>query len=168
MSAPGGTPAWWSQQGPHLSVVPEPRSEDQPVAGRGDDWLDALWSDPSYYTPLESIADRVASDDDAVDWERVRAAVRRARPVRSLLVLGAGVLPALWWAHGVAAPLADRVSVDAAWAAGVLGAGIGAVGVVSGGRLRRWMSAALLMAAVGGTLLAGPTRTLIATWIVGA
>ncbi|MEV6332283.1 hypothetical protein [Streptomyces sp. NPDC051909] len=150
-----------------LYAVPEQRTEEQAGQGGRDEWLDELWSDPAY-APLDSIADRAPSDDDAVDWERVRAAVRRARPVRTLTVLGAGVLPALWWAHGVAVPLSVEMSVDTAWAAGVLGTGIAAVGIATGGRVRRWVSAALLMAAMGGTLIAEPTRQLVTAWIVGA
>ncbi|MFE2553616.1 hypothetical protein ACFXGI_34550 [Streptomyces sp. NPDC059355] len=162
MTGQGGMPSWWSQ-GPYLAVVPEQRVEEHDR----DAWLNELWSDP-VYAPVDSIADRASSADDAIDWERVRAAVRRVRPVRTLAVAGLGVLPALWWAQGVTVPLAAQVSVDAAWAAGVLGAGIAAVGAATGGRVRRWVSAALLVAAVGGTLIAGPTRHLVAAWIVGA
>ncbi|MFJ8570423.1 hypothetical protein [Streptomyces sp. NPDC093514] len=165
MSGQGGVPSWYSQQGPRLAAVPGQRAEE---GGYDQDaWLNELWSDPAY-APVDSIPVRAPSDDDAIDWERVRAAVRRVRPVRTLALLGVGVLPALWWAHGVTAPIAAQVSVDAAWAAGVLGAGIAAVGAAAGGRVRRWVSAALLVAAVGGTLIAEPTRHLVAAWIVGA
>lgn len=158
---------FWAREERWLSAVPEQRTEEPAEQHDRDAWLDRLWSDP-VYTPVDSIADRAASADDAVDWERVRGAVRRIRPVRTLVACGLGVLPAMWWAHGVAVPLSVGMSVDTAWAAGVLGAGIGAVGFAAGGRVRRWVSAALLMAAVGGTLIAEPTRDLVAAWVVGA
>lgn len=103
-----------------------------------------------------------------VDWDRVRMAVRAVRPVRSLSLLALGVAPALLWAEKVATPIAREASVDTAFAAAFLISGICAVGIATGGRIRRWIFGALLVSAVGGTLLADPTRHLISTWIVGA
>ena len=117
---------------------------------------------------VDEIADRAPSDAHAVDWDRVRAAVRAARPVRTAAVLGAGVLPAVAWADRVAGPMCAAVSVDAAFATAVMTSVLALVGAVTGGRIRRWVCAALLVAAVGGTLIAEPTRHLVAVWIVGA
>lgn len=104
----------------------------------------------------------------AVDWDRVRVAVRTLRPVRSLVLLALSAAPALLWAEKVATPIAREASVDTAFAAAFLTSGICVVGIATGGRIRRWVFGALLVAAVGGTLLADPTRHLISTWIVGA
>lgn len=103
-----------------------------------------------------------------VDWDRVRMAVRALRPIRSLSLFALGVAPAMLWAEKVAAPIAREASVDTAFAAAFLTSGICAIGIATGGRIRRWVFGALLVAAVGGTLLASPTRHLISTWIVGA
>ncbi|MEU9857242.1 hypothetical protein [Streptomyces sp. NPDC047974] len=103
-----------------------------------------------------------------VDWDRVRAAVRALRPVRSLTLLALATAPAFLWAEHVATPVSQDMGVDTAFAAAFLTSGICAVGIATGGRIRRFLFAALLVAAVGGTLLADPTRNLISTWIVGA
>ncbi|MFE7268389.1 hypothetical protein ACFU9B_41485 [Streptomyces sp. NPDC057592] len=117
---------------------------------------------------VDEIADRAESDDHAVDWDRVRAAVRAVRPVRSLTVIGLGIGPAWVWADRVAGPVSASVSVYAAFAAAVGVCVVAAVGAACGGRIRRWVCAALLVAAVGGSLIADPTRRLVAAWIVGA
>ncbi|MEV6682233.1 hypothetical protein AB0N09_36035 [Streptomyces erythrochromogenes] len=190
MSAVGGVPPLppgWPTARPYLVVVPEARQE-QPT----EDWLDRLFDDPEFgvsprsvaYVPaptsgvddipewsapdVDEIADRAPSDNNAVDWDRVRAAIRRARPVRTLTVIGLGTLPALVWADRVAGPVAANVSVHAAFSTAVITSVITGVGAVTGGRIRRWACAALLVAAVGGTLIAEPTRLLVASWIVGA
>ncbi|MFG2716582.1 hypothetical protein ACGFX2_39625 [Streptomyces goshikiensis] len=169
-----------------MVVVPE--SVEEPA----EDWLDRLFDDPEWgvsprvvvYIPAPStsvddipewslpdvaeIADRAPSDAHAVDWERVRAAVRAVRPVRTLTVIGLGTLPAWVWADRLAGPMSEAVSVHAAFATAVMTSGLAAVGAATGGRIRRWVCAALLVAAVGGTLIAEPTRLLVAAWIVGA
>ena len=117
---------------------------------------------------VDKIPVRAPSDAHTVDWDRVRSAVRAARPVQALAVLGAGVLPALVWADRVAGPMCAAGDVDAAFAAAVMATALAVVGAVTGGRMRRWMCAALLVAAVGGTLIAEPTRHLVAAWIVRA
>ncbi|MGW1186301.1 hypothetical protein ACWD7Y_32760 [Streptomyces drozdowiczii] len=117
---------------------------------------------------VEEIADRAPSDDHALDWDRIRAAIRAVRPVRCLTVIGLGFGPAWLWADRVAGPVSAAVSADTAFAAAVAACGIAAVGAATGGRVRRWVCAALLVAAVGGSLIADPTRHLVAAWIVGA
>ncbi|MFD4243266.1 hypothetical protein ACFWP3_16945 [Streptomyces sp. NPDC058525] len=104
----------------------------------------------------------------SVDWDRVRATVRRLRPLRALAVLGVGLFPAVQWSNHVTYRMTAAVGVDTAFAVGCLTAVVSAVGCATGGRIRRWASAVLLVAAVGGTLIAEPTRHLIAAWIVGA
>lgn len=103
-----------------------------------------------------------------VDWGRVRATVRALHPVRSLSVMCVGMLPAVVWADRVATPVAAARSVDTAFAITFVTSMICAVGMATGGRIRKWTSAVLLFAAVGGTLISAPTRHLITTWIVGA
>ncbi|MCX5207709.1 hypothetical protein OG897_40720 [Streptomyces sp. NBC_00237] len=150
-------------------------------AERGSDWLDALWEDPEFgpkrpanevpvwsVPPVNAIPDRDPSDDHLIDWDRVRAAVRAVHPVRTLAVVGVGVWPAFMWAERVAGPMARDVSVDAAFAVAVVTSVVAGVGIAAGRGFRRWACAALLVAIVGGTLLAAPTRNLIASWIVGA
>ncbi|MCX5079380.1 hypothetical protein OHA84_38705 [Streptomyces sp. NBC_00513] len=104
----------------------------------------------------------------AVDWDRVRAAIKAARPVRTLTVIGLATVPALVWADRVAVPVTEAVSVDAAFSTAFITSMVCAIGMATGGRVRRWACAALLVAAIGGTLIAEPTRSLIAAWIVGA
>ncbi|MFD9621880.1 hypothetical protein ACFWB2_32030 [Streptomyces virginiae] len=104
----------------------------------------------------------------AVDWARVRAAVRAVRPMRTLTVVGVGLFPAVLWSEHVAYRMTSEVGVDSAFAVGCLTATVCAVGMATGGRTRRWAFAVLLFAAVGGTLISAPTRHLITTWIVGA
>ncbi|MDD9376498.1 hypothetical protein M8Z33_07395 [Streptomyces sp. ZAF1911] len=116
----------------------------------------------------EYIPVRASDAHHAVDWERVRAAVRRLRPVRLLVVVGAGLYPAVVWCSRVTEPLAAERGVDAAFAVGAVTAVVCVVGLAGGGALRRWVAGLVLCAAVGGTLLAAPTRQLISTWIVGA
>ena len=180
-------PPGWPTGRVRLAVVPEARQEQQPDA----DWLDKLWADPEFGVPASAvagvpavgsvddlpewsgpdvaeIADRDPSDAHAVDWDRVKAAVRRARPVRTLAVIGAGVAPAWMWAVRVAAPMSEAVSVHATYATAVLTAAVAVAGAVNGGPARRLVCALLLVAAVGGTLIAEPTRLLVAAWIVGA
>ncbi|MCX4547244.1 hypothetical protein [Streptomyces sp. NBC_01565] len=108
------------------------------------------------------------ADAKAVDWDRVRAAIKAARPARALTVIGAATVPALVWADRIAVPVTQAVSVDAAFATAFMTSVLCAVGMATGGPIRRWTCAALLVAAIGGTLIAEPTRSLIATWIVGA
>ncbi|MFG2754695.1 hypothetical protein [Streptomyces xanthophaeus] len=190
MSAASGVPPLppgWPTARPHLVVVPEGARREEPVG----DWLDRLFDDPEFgvsprsvaYVPVQAsavddipewsapdlseIADRDPSDANAVDWDRVRAAIRRARPLRTLAVIGLGSLPAFVWADRVASPVAANVSVDTAFSTAVITSVIAGVGAVTGGRIRRWACAALLVAAVGGTLMADPTRLLVASWIVG-
>ncbi|MFF2191719.1 hypothetical protein [Streptomyces sp. NPDC058157] len=104
----------------------------------------------------------------AVDWDRVRSTIRRLRPLRAVTVLGVGLFPAVVWCNRVAEPLSAERSVHTAFAvAFVTSLGCG-VGFAMGGRIRRWVASITLFAAIGGTLLADPTRHLIATWIVGA
>ncbi|MEU4953437.1 hypothetical protein [Streptomyces lavendulae] len=79
-----------------------------------------------------------------------------------------GMLPAVAWAERVAAPVAIERSVDTAFAIAFVTSMVCAVGMATGGRIRRWASAVVLFAAVGGTLISAPTRHLIAAWIVGA
>ncbi|MET8296368.1 hypothetical protein ABZW02_20175 [Streptomyces sp. NPDC005180] len=111
----------------------------------------------------------LASDaHHAVDWERVRAAVRHLRPLRAVVVVSLGLLPAVVWCNRIAEPMAAEIGVHSAAAAGTVTAVAALVGVAGGGRIRRWVAALLLVATVGGTLLADPTRHLIASWIVGA
>lgn len=83
-------------------------------------------------------------------------------------VLGAGLFPAVVWCNRVAEPLSTERSVHIAFAAAFVTSIGCAVAFASGGRIRRWVASITLFAAVGGTLLADPTRHLIATWIVGA
>ncbi|MGW6413062.1 hypothetical protein ACWF95_38950 [Streptomyces vinaceus] len=104
----------------------------------------------------------------AVDWYRVRAAVRALHPFRTLSLMCAAMLPAVAWAEKIATPVATERSVDTAFAIAFVTSMICAVGMATGGRIRRWVSAALLVAAVGGTLISEPTRHLVLTWIVGA
>ncbi|WP_331718203.1 hypothetical protein OG280_41655 (plasmid) [Streptomyces virginiae] len=108
------------------------------------------------------------ADANAIDWDRVRAAIKAARPVRALTVIGLATVPALVWADRIAVPVTQAVSVDAAFATAFMTSVLCAVGMATGGPIRRWTCAALLVAAIGGTLIAEPTRSLIATWIVGA
>lgn len=117
------------------------------------------------YEPVPTLA---PDAHHTVDWDRVRATIRRVRPVRLAVVAGLGLLPAVVWCNRVALPLAAGPGVDTAFAAGVVGLALGAIGLAGGGRIRRWISAALFVAALGGTLLAAPTRNLISIWIVGA
>ncbi|MFF0550802.1 hypothetical protein ACFYUL_17780 [Streptomyces sp. NPDC004311] len=104
----------------------------------------------------------------AVDWARVRSTIRRLRPLRTVAVLGAGLFPAVVWCNCVAEPLSAERSVHIAFAAAFIASLVCGVGFASGGRIRRWVASITLSAAVGGTLLAAPTRNLIAAWIVGA
>ncbi|MER6218258.1 hypothetical protein ABT213_29930 [Streptomyces sp. NPDC001674] len=104
----------------------------------------------------------------AIDWNRFRATIRRLRPVRAIAVLSAGLFPAVVWCNRVAEPLSSARSVHTAFAVAFVTSLLCGVGFASGGRIRRWGSSIVLFAAVGGTLLADPTRHLIATWIVGA
>ncbi|MFJ8209703.1 hypothetical protein [Streptomyces sp. NPDC096033] len=104
----------------------------------------------------------------AVDWTRVRATIRRLRPLRAVAVLCVGLFPAVVWCNRVAEPLSAGRSVHTAFGTAFITSLVCAVGFASGGRIRRWVSAVVLFAAVGGTLLAAPTRNLIAAWIVGA
>ncbi|WKV76609.1 hypothetical protein AW27_034230 (plasmid) [Streptomyces sp. PCS3-D2] len=117
---------------------------------------------------FDDIPDLDPTDANAINWDRVRAAVKAARPLRTLTIIGAATLPALIWAEEVALPVTKELSVDAAFATAFMTSVLCAVGMATGGRIRRWVSAALLVAAVGGTLIADPTRSLISTWIVGA
>lgn len=117
---------------------------------------------------FDHIPDLDPTDANAVNWDRVRAAIKAARPVRTLTVIGAATVPALVWADRVAVPVTEAISVDAAFATAFMTSVLCAVGMATGGRIRRWVFAALLVAAVGGTLIADPTRSLISTWIVGA
>lgn len=103
-----------------------------------------------------------------VDWARVRTTIRTLRPVRTLSAMCVGMLPAVAWAERVAAPVAAARSVDTAFAVAFIASMLCAVGMATGGQIRKWASAVLLFAAVGGTLIAAPTRHLIAAWIVGA
>ncbi|MFJ8213224.1 hypothetical protein [Streptomyces sp. NPDC096033] len=125
------------------------------------DWHSIPQQDPQPVPVLAPDAHRV------VDWDRVRRTVRAVHPVRCLVVIGAGLYPAVVWCNRVAEPLSER-SVHTAFAAGAVTSAVCLVGLLGGGVLRKWASAILLFAAVGGTLLADPTRNLIATWIVGA
>ncbi|MFI5638321.1 hypothetical protein ACIA8H_12990 [Streptomyces goshikiensis] len=112
-----------------------------------------------------------ALDADAhhsVDWDRVRATIRRLRPIRALAVVSVGLFPAVVWCNQIAEPMAAELSVHAAFAAAFVTSLACAVGFAMGGRIRRWISSVVLFAAVGGTLIAEPTRQLIAAWIVGA
>ncbi|MFZ3497143.1 hypothetical protein ACODT5_28635 [Streptomyces sp. 5.8] len=104
----------------------------------------------------------------SIDWNRVRATVRALRPVRTLTLISAAMFPAVVWAEQVAIPVSAEVGVNTAFAIACITSTVCAVGMATGGRIRRWASAALLMAAVGGTLLAAPTRHLMTIWIVGA
>ncbi|MGE7385591.1 hypothetical protein ACQKM2_08940 [Streptomyces sp. NPDC004126] len=72
------------------------------------------------------------------------------------------------WSEQVALRLAEERSVHTAFAAAFITSLACAVGFATGGTVRRWISSLVLFAAVGGTLLAEPTRNLIAIWIVGA
>ncbi|OEJ34201.1 hypothetical protein [Streptomyces subrutilus] len=103
-----------------------------------------------------------------VDWDRIRVTVRAIRPVRLVVMVAAGLFPAVVWCDRVAEPLAAERSVDTAFAAAFIASLVGGVLFAAGGRIRRWAGSLLLFAAVGGTLLAAPTRHLIAAWIVGA
>ncbi|MFE2305009.1 hypothetical protein [Streptomyces sp. NPDC059411] len=103
-----------------------------------------------------------------IDWDRVRATVRALRPVRTLPLMCAAMLPAVVWAERVAAPVSTERSVDTAFAIAFVTSMVCAVGMATGGRIRRWTSAVLLFAVVGGTLISAPTRNLIVSWIVGA
>ncbi|MFD3518491.1 hypothetical protein [Streptomyces sp. NPDC058657] len=148
---------------------------------RAEDWLDRLLADDEFgvqrparaevpvweLPPVDSIPDRDPSDDHLIDWDRVKSAVRAVHPVRALAVVGVGLLPAWVWAERVAEPMTREMSVDAAFAGGLVTAVIAGVGAVSGRGLRRWVCAALVVAVVGGTLIADPTRHLVSTWIVG-
>ena len=116
---------------------------------------------------VDEIADRAPSDAHTVDWDRVRSAVRAARPVQALAVLGAGVLPAVVWADRVAGPMSAAAGADAAFSMGFMASVFAGLGALTGGRVRRWMCAALLVAAVGGTLIAEPTRHVMAAMFVG-
>jgi hypothetical protein len=156
--AAGSAGDWWDRRYAGVETVAAESVSPAPVVEV------PVWSLPD----VDEIADRAPSDAHAVDWERVRSAVRAVRPVRTLTVLGLGSLPALVWADRVAGPLSAAVSVHTAFAAAVVASGLAVVGVVNGGRFRRWVCAALLVAAVGGTLIAEPTRHLVAAWIVGA
>ncbi|MCX4783323.1 hypothetical protein [Streptomyces sp. NBC_01264] len=104
----------------------------------------------------------------AVDWARVKRSIRALRPVRSAGVVSVGLFGAVVWAERVAAPVAAARSVDTAFAIAFWVSMVCAIGMATGSRMRRWSSAVLLFAAVGGTLLAAPTRHLISAWIVGA
>ncbi|KJY37149.1 hypothetical protein [Streptomyces katrae] len=104
----------------------------------------------------------------AVDWDRVRATIRRLRPLRALAVTAVGLYPAVMWCNRIAGPLAAERGVHTAFAAGAITTVVCAVGVASGGGLRRWIAGLGLVGAMGGTLLADPTRHLVVTWIVGA
>lgn len=118
------------------------------------------------YEPVPTLA---PDAHHTVDWDRVRATIRWVRPVRLAVVAGLGLPLAVVWCNRVALPLATNgPGVDTAFAAGVVGVALGAIGLAGGGRIRRWISAALFVAALGGTLLAAPTRNLISIWIVGA
>lgn len=117
---------------------------------------------------FDHIPDLDPTDANAVDWDRVRAAIRAVHPLRTLTVIGIATAPAFAWADGVATPMSANVSVDAAFSTAFVTSMVCAIGMATGGRIRRWVSAALLVAAVGGTLISEPTRSLIAAWIVGA
>ncbi|MFB6518730.1 hypothetical protein [Streptomyces sp. NPDC056401] len=104
----------------------------------------------------------------SVDWARVRTTVRALHPVRTLFLMCAAMLPAVAWAERIATPVANERGVDTAFSIAFVVSMIGAVSIATGGRIRRWVSAVVLFAAVGGTLIAEPTRHLIAAWIVGA
>ncbi|MFJ4777399.1 hypothetical protein [Streptomyces sp. NPDC088762] len=104
----------------------------------------------------------------AVNWDRVRATIRRLRPLRALALLSVGLFPAVVWCNRVAEPLSAERSVHIAFAAAFITSLACGLGFAMGGRIRRWISSVVLFAAVGGTLLATPTRHLIAAWIVGA
>ncbi|WP_060178024.1 hypothetical protein [Streptomyces sp. IMTB 1903] len=103
----------------------------------------------------------------SVDWDRVRATIRRLRPLRAITVLSAGFFPAVVWCNKVAEPLAAGRGTDTAFAAAFLTSMISAVGMATGGTVRRFAFGVLLFSAVGGTLLADPTRRLIAGWVIG-
>ncbi|WP_327310137.1 hypothetical protein OG730_44025 (plasmid) [Streptomyces sp. NBC_01298] len=117
---------------------------------------------------LDHIPDLDPADANAVDWDRVRAAIRAVRPVRTLTVIGIATAPAFAWADWVATPISANVSVDTAFSTMFVTSMVCAIGMATGGKIRRWLSAVLLLSAVGGTLISEPTRSLIAAWIVGA
>ncbi|MEU8545309.1 hypothetical protein AB0C52_35800 [Streptomyces sp. NPDC048717] len=117
---------------------------------------------------IELIPDRDPASDNAVDWDRVRASIKALRPVRALFVLGLAPFPALLWAERVAVPVTRNLGADGAFATAFMTSALCAIGMATGGRIRRWVLGALLVAAVGGTLIADPTRHLVATLIVGA
>lgn len=117
---------------------------------------------------IDQIPDRAPSDDHAVDWDRVRSAVRAARPVRAVTMLGLGVPLAMAWAEWVTRPVCIAVDAETAYGASVMASLLAMAGAVRRGRIRRRACAALLVAAVGGTLIVEPTRHLVTAWIVGA
>ncbi|AXE23550.1 hypothetical protein C0216_08810 [Streptomyces globosus] len=104
----------------------------------------------------------------AVDWDRVRVTIRRLRPLRAIAVLSAGLFPAVVWCNQVAEPLAADENVHVGFAAAFITSLLCGFGFAAGGRIRRWVTSVVLFAAVGGTLLAEPTRHLITAWIVEA
>jgi hypothetical protein len=175
-------PGW--PQARRLAVVPVQEHGEHDQDQERADWLDRLLTDPEFgvqasvptaaevpvwsLPSVDSIPDRDPADVHLIDWDRVRTAVRAVHPVRTLVLLGVAVFPAFVWAQRVAEPMAKDISVDSAFAASVVTSAVAGVGAVCGGRIRRWACAALLVAVVGGTLIADPTRHLISSWIVGA
>lgn len=103
-----------------------------------------------------------------VDWHRVKAAARHVVNARTVAAAVAAPALAVVWADKVAEPVTRAASADSAFAIAFFTSGLCAVGIALGGRLQRWALTALLVAAVGGTLAAAPTRHLVSVWIVGA
>ncbi|MFZ3475196.1 hypothetical protein ACODT3_41235 [Streptomyces sp. 4.24] len=117
-------------------------------------------SDPVGTDP-DQIPDLAPDHDHTLDWDRIRA----ARPLRKIALVAAASLPAMAWADWVATPISEAVTVDAAFSVAFITSMVCALGMLSGGPLRRFLLSWLLIAAVGGTLISDPTRHLIAAFV---
>jgi len=109
-----------------------------------------------------------ADHHQAVDWARLRRALRLNHPLRTGATICAGIaLAPLWTSHATLPVIAAEGTNAAIGLAGM--AAVYATAVVTNSRLRplvRRLAAVALVAAVVGTLYAEPVRHLIAARIM--
>lgn len=118
--------------------------------------------------PQDTIPELAADHHKAIDWPRVKRALRLQHPLRTAATIATGTALGPWWTGHAALPLTGLYGPGAAIGATFM-AGVYGTAIVTSRRVRpliRRAVAIALVAAVTGTLYAAPVRHLIAAWIM--
>ncbi|WP_327679517.1 hypothetical protein [Kitasatospora sp. NBC_00458] len=116
----------------------------------------------------ENIPQLPTDHHHAVDWARVRRATLLRHPLKTTATAAAGAALGPWWTTNAALPLlglyGPQAPIGLAFMTGIY-AGV----VATNGKVRplvRRAAAAVLVAAVTGTLYAAPVRNAIIAWLL--